>query len=454
MSFQAGLSGLNSATKSLDVIGNNIANAQTVGMKASRAEFSSLVSSALGAGDTAGAGIGVAVSTVSQEFSQGNINVTGNNLDVAINGNGFFQLQLPDKSLAYSRNGQFKLDNVGKIVTNEGANVLGFQIDPATGAPTSVTPSPLVVPTGAPLPAKVTSTITAEFNLPAKAAAATNTIPPTAIETYGTSINAYDSQGVVVPVNLYFVKTGPDPQASPPIQEDTWEVFDESSKTAGTTALAANAQTSADNKAALGATPPGSTRAYQATGCMFKIVFDGSGKFSKYLDASGAPIIGHGGAIQLQSPNSAIGSFDVNLSIGKATQYGTSFSVTDLRQDGYTAGDLTGITIGDDGKVTTSYSNGQTQVNSQISMVDFRNVQGLKPIGAGNWAETDKSGQPIQGSPGTGKFGKLRSGALEESNVDLTAELVNMMTAQRSYQANVQTIKTQDQALQSLVNLR
>jgi flagellar hook protein FlgE len=187
---------------------------------------------------------------------------------------------------------------------------------------------------------------------------------------------------------------------------------------------------------------------------LFKIVFDATGKFSKYLDNTGQEIVGTSGVLKLTSPNSAVGVFNVDLNISKATQYGTSFSVTDLRQDGYTAGDLTGITIGDDGKVTTAYSNGQTQVNSQISMVDFRNVQGLKPVGSGNWMETDKSGQPIQGAPGSGKFGKLRSGALEESNVDLTAELVNMMTAQRSYQANVQTIKTQDQALQSLVNLR
>ncbi len=128
--------------------------------------------------------------------------------------------------------------------------------------------------------------------------------------------------------------------------------------------------------------------------------------------------------------------------------------MTDLTQDGYTAGDLTGINIDEAGFITTVYSNGQSQINSQISLADFRNVQGLTPVGAGNWVETGTSGQPIQGAPGDGKFGNLRSGALEESNVDLTAELVNMMTAQRSYQANVQTIKTQDQALQSLVNLR
>jgi flagellar hook protein FlgE len=148
------------------------------------------------------------------------------------------------------------------------------------------------------------------------------------------------------------------------------------------------------------------------------------------------------------------GDFTATLDIANATQYGTAYSITNLTQDGYTAGDLTGVNISEFGQVTTVYSNGQTQVTAQVALADFRNVQGLTPVGAGNWIETAKSGQPIQGAPGEGKFGKLRAGALEESNVDLTAELVNMMTAQRSYQANVQTIKTQDQALQSLVNLR
>jgi flagellar hook protein FlgE len=193
------------------------------------------------------------------------------------------------------------------------------------------------------------------------------------------------------------------------------------------------------------------------SGSLFQLQFDASGKFKGYFttDAAGVTTpLATSGKLTLTSSNPAIPTFDVTLDIKLATQYGTAFSISELTQDGYTAGDLTGINIGEDGKITTVYSNGQSQVNSQISLADFRNSQGLTPIASGAWVETAKSGQPIQGAPGDGKFGKLRSGALEESNVDLTAELVNMMTAQRSYQANVQTIKTQDQALQSLVNLR
>ncbi len=137
-----------------------------------------------------------------------------------------------------------------------------------------------------------------------------------------------------------------------------------------------------------------------------------------------------------------------------ATQFGTSFAVSNLTQDGYTSGELTKVSIGESGAVTTTYSNGQTQTAGQIALMNFRNVQGLQPVGGNNWIETAESGQPVQGVPGEGKFGALRSGALEDSNVDLTAELVNMMTAQRNYQANAQTIKTQDQVMSTLVNLR
>ena len=159
-------------------------------------------------------------------------------------------------------------------------------------------------------------------------------------------------------------------------------------------------------------------------------------------------------ALNVTSPNPAIGTFPVTVDLSSVTQYGASFGVSNLTQDGYAPGELTGLKIGEDGVITARYSNGVTQAAGQLALADFRNVQGLAPTGGGNWVETFASGQPVQGSPGQGKLGVLRSGALEESNVDLTAELVNMMTAQRAYQANAQTIKTQDQVMSTLVNLR
>lgn len=410
MSFQTGLSGLNASAKNLDVIGNNIANANTVGAKASRAEFAAVVASAIGpsgGGGAAGEGIGVQVATVSQQFSQGTINITGNNLDCAVNGGGFFELTLKDGSSAYTRDGQFKLDATGNLVTNAGANVMGYTI--VNGVPSS-TPTKMVVPSGAPIAAKATTTIAATFNLDARAPvynAGTNTPPGT---TYGTTLNAFDSQGVAVPVKLFFVKTA----------TDTWDVYDGD-----------------PNPAAL---PPGNN--------LGSLNFDTVGNIT--TNPATLPI-------NLTSTNTNIGVggvFGATLDVKGATQYGTSFAISDLTQDGYTAGTLTGVSINEQGIITTRYSNGQSQSNGQLALADFRNVQGLKPVGQNNWVETSTSGQPIHGHPAQGNFGTINSGSLEASNVDLTAELVAMMTAQRDYQSNAQTIKTQDTVLQTLVNLR
>ncbi len=465
MTFQTGLSGLNASSKSLDVIGNNIANAGVVGMKSSRAEFADIVASSLGAADGKNnAGIGVAVATISQNFSQGNINITGNGLDVAINGGGFFAVETADKTPAFTRDGQFKLDKNGFLITNAGANVLGYPTD-LNGIATSIIPEKLVLPTGAPIPAKATTAIGAEFNLDTRVKVATSTVPPTPISSYGTSLTGYDSQGAEVPMNLYFVKVGPDANAQPPIAADTWNVFDSTTVAAGKAALTANATAYAtdtanttwntanpgpDQRATFAAAGTGVYAAdpqltVSPSGELFQMTFDNNGKLLSPLTPP---------SMMLTSPNPSIGNFTVTLDVSKATQYGTAFSVSNLTQDGYTSGELTGVAISATGVIKTTYSNGQTQANGKIALADFRNVQGLAPIGGGNYVATFTSGPAVVGSAGVGKYGEMRAGAVEESNIDLTAELVNMMTAQRAYQANAQTIKTQDQVLSTLTNLR
>lgn len=411
MGFQTGLAGLNASSKRLDVIGNNIANASTVGAKASRAEFAALVSSAGAAGSSEG--IGVAVATVSQQFTQGSINITGNSLDVAINGGGFFQITTTDGLSAYTRDGQFKLDSQGNLVTNQNANVMGFTLD-ATGAPISVKPGKLSVPTGSRLPSSATTTINLEMNLDSRAKVAA-TPPVTPRTTYGTSLTTFDSQGNEFPVNLYFVKVAD-------TATNNWEVYD--SLTA--------------------ATP---IQDVSGTPTSLILKFDSSGTLISPT-AAALP------KITIPTTGGITPDIVATLDISKVTQFASSSAVIGITQNGYTAGDLTGVSIDQKGILTTTYSNGQTQRLAQISLADFRNPQGLAPISGGAWVETFTSGQAIQGKPLEGKFGELRPGALEESNVDLTAELVAMMTAQRSYQANVQTIKTQDQAVQALVNLR
>lgn len=404
MSFQTGLSGLNASSRSLDVIGNNIANANTTGMKSSRTEFGDLVASSLGAaGGSSGAGIGVAVEAIAQQFTQGNINTTGNSLDVAINGGGFFQLTQTDGSLAYTRDGSFKLDKDGYIITNSGANVMGYPTDTA-GNTTSTAIEALQLPTSAPIAAKETTAITAEFNLDARAVVATSVTPNTPRTTYGTALTVYDSQGAEVPVNLYFTRAAT-------TTTDNWDVYDVAS----------------------GGTP------------LFQMQFDANGAL---VSPTTSP------TLTIATPSAVTPDITATLDISNVTQFGSAFAVSNLTQDGYAPGELTGITIGDSGVITTRYSNGQTQFKGQLALADFRNVQGLQPLGSNAWAATYASGDPVQGAPGAGRFGSLRSGALEESNVDLTSELVNMMTAQRTYQANAQTIKTQDQIMSTLVNLR
>jgi flagellar hook protein FlgE len=416
MSFQTGLSGLNASSRNLDVIGNNIANANTVGMKSSRVEFANLIATS-NVGGSGSAGIGVEVATTSQQFSQGNINITGNDLDVAINGGGFFQLRMPDGSAAYTRDGEFKLDKLGNVITNTGANVMGYPTD-TKGVPISTTVQALQLPTSAPIGASATTAITAEFNLDARANLAAGVpasvgpppvaaIPPTPLTTYGTSLTVYDSQGVGIPVTVYMRKTA----------SDTWEMFtDPTSAATATTSLVAT------------------------------LNFGTNGVLTSTTPA--APVL------SITSPNATIGTFTATLDVTKATQYGAAFGVSNLTQDGYAPGELVGLKIGANGVITARYSNGQTQAAGQVALANFRNVQGLSPTGGGNWIQTYASGDPVQGTPGQGKFGSLSAGALEESNVDLTSELVNMMTAQRAYQANAQTIKTQDQVLSTLVNLR
>ena len=417
MGFQQGISGLNAASKNLDVIGHNIANSGTTGFKSSRAEFADLVATSMGVGSSNSAGVGVEVEAIAQQFTQGNLTLTGNGMDVAINGGGFFKLQMPDGSQAYTRAGNFKLDKSGDVVTNGGAHVMGYKMDPATGLASSST-VPLSFPAGAPIAAKQTGKVMATLNLDARANLAAGVpaaagppavanIAATPRSTYGTSLNVYDTQGVATPVNLYFEKSG----------ANEWKVFD--------------------------------TLDPAVTTEVGTVKFDANGAY----DPSSAAITL---AVKPTSnPNaSPAANISVALDLSGLTQFGSKFAVSDLKQDGYAAGQLNNINISDDGTVVASYSNGVTRAEAQLALSSFRNPQGLVAVGGNNWVVSNDSGAPVDGKPGSGNLGSLRSGALEESNVDLTAELVNMMTAQRAYQANAQTIKTQDQVMSTMVNLR
>ena len=420
MSFQQGLSGLNAASKNLEVIGNNIANSNTFGSKASRGEFSDVYANALNGSGSSAVGIGTTLSAVSQQFTQGNITSTENPMDLAINGGGFFQVGSANSPVMYSRNGQFKVDRSGYIVNNDALRLMGYPADGA-GVIQPGNAVALQLPTAGINP-QASSEIEIEMNLDARAAvtapAAGAAIDFSDPRTYNnaTSLTVYDAKGQDVALTYYFQKAA----------TDTWNVFVTANGAPVNGTAAAPLATTTINFPSNGGTP---------TAPVGAVSFD----IPASVNAVGAQTLAITG---------------VQLTLSGATQYGAGFGVTNLSQNGYAPGQLTGISIEGNGVVMARYSNGQNKPAGQIELATFRNPQGLQPQGGNAWARSFASGDPILGVAGEGNLGVLQSGALEESNVDLTAELVSMITAQRVYQANAQTIKTQDEVLQTLVNLR
>ena len=421
MSFQQGLSGLNSTSKSLEVIGNNIANASTFGAKSSRAEFADMYATSMSGGSASAIGIGVTLAAVSQQFTQGNIVATGNPMDLALNGAGFFQVTDGRSPVTYTRNGQFKVDRDGYVVNNGGDRLLGYPAD-GTGTIQPGRAETIKLPTAGITPT-ASSRITMEMNLDARAAVTLPSAGPmidfAGAKTYNnaTSLTAYDAKGQDVALTYYFQKAA----------TDTWNVY----VTANGVPISTDAS---------GNPTPTTTISFPSNG-----------------GTPTAPV----GTVPINIPAStnAVGAVTVPISnvamdLSGATQYGSQFAVTDLSQDGYAAGQLVGIQFEANGIINARYSNGQSKPAGQVELATFRNPQGLSPRGGNGWTSSYASGDPVVGVPGDGSLGALQASALEESNVDLTAELVSMITAQRVYQANAQTIKTQDQVLQTLVNLK
>ncbi|MCY4756188.1 flagellar hook protein FlgE [Pelomonas aquatica] len=438
MSFQQGLSGLNAASKNLDVIGNNIANSGTYGFKDARAEFADVYAAALNGAGGNQVGIGTTLQSVAQQFTQGNITTTENPMDLSINGGGFFQVSDGVNPARYSRNGQFKVSKDGFVVNNNGLKLLGY---PANGAGVIQpgTAQPLLLPTGG-IPPAVTTAVKMEFNLDSRVkATAPGGGTGTGINlkdatTYNnaTSMTVYDAKGQDVAVTFYFQRA-----ASAANGNDVWNVY----ATANGTPLATDSSGAAIPLDANGnPTTPYTKITFPATG--------GSPVSPTAPIAMSVPA----GTSARGYPTLAIPGIQLNMT--GATENGSSFAVTSLTQDGYAPGQLTGIQVANNGIIQARYSNGQSKPAGQIELASFRNPQGLQATGGNVWVRTVASGDAVVGVPGDGNMGSLQSGALEESNVDLTAELVNMVTAQRAYQANAQTIKTQDQVLQTIVNLR
>ncbi|WP_233258928.1 flagellar hook protein FlgE [Rubrivivax albus] len=571
MGFQQGLSGLNATSKNLEIIGNNVANANTYGSKVARAEFNDVYAAALSGAGTQPIGIGTNLAAVAQQFTQGNITTTSNPMDLAINGGGFFQVSDGNSPVSYTRNGQFKVDRDGYIVNNAAQRLLGYGAD-GEGNIQAGLASAIRLPTGGIEP-NPTENVRLEMNLNASEG---STNPVTvAVELAQQTADNGEAQGSDAVLAMddalaaMTAVTSVTPETTAALAAVT------AARTSATTAAAAMATAAAGYEAATQATAETSAAAAQSSAQTaltsaetamtslraalavdpsngelitaqtllqdaiteldslvadtrrhvaavdavpsaqagmaidFSVrdtynsltsltVFDAKGQevaltyyFQKAgndtwnvfgtangttvsgsdvapqpiatltFSANGASLLAPTDPITFNVPASvnAAGAqtmaiTGITLDLSNASQFGSSFGVTDMSQDGFSAGQLTSITVEANGIISARYSNGMSRSAGQIEIATFRNPQGLQPIGDNGWARTFASGDPVVGVPGDGNLGVLQAGALEESNVDITGELVNMITAQRIYQANAQSIKTIDQVMQTIVNLR
>ncbi|MFT4920383.1 MAG: flagellar hook protein FlgE [Zhongshania aliphaticivorans] len=405
MSFSTALSGLNAAQSQLDVTANNIANVNTTGFKGSRAAFADVYATSNNDVTKTTPGAGARLATITQQFSQGNVDFTDNNLDLAVSGEGFFTMK-GSGGVTYTRAGAFSVDREGFVVNN---NLERLQVFPPTGnggfSTGSLSDLQLEVNENAP---QETSRGQIGVNLPANAPVPTVApFDPTLPASYNhaTSMTVYDSLGTQHTATLYFVRDA---------AANTW-----------------NQQLYVDNNAVGGANT---------------LSFSNAGVLQTPAN----------GLVTYPAYDPGTGSEDLNLSFdfNASTQYGQEFGVNNLQQDGFTTGRLTGIEVASTGVVSARYTNGQSTQLGKIAMASFTNPNGLQQQGDTSWAETFSSGSPRVGEAGTSNFGLLQSGALESSNVDLTEQLVEMITAQRNFQANAQMISTADQVTQAIINIR
>lgn len=406
MTLQIALSGINAASTELETISHNIANNATTGFKRSRAEFADLYASSGGSSKTQ-TGQGVAVTNVRQEFTQGSLQTTSRNLDLAVEGLGMFRLEDENGKVEYTRSGNFGLDEEGFIVNSADQHLTGFGVNQDNEIQPVINKLQVNYNDLAP---QTTTEVEIAMNFDTKA----EVLPPfdlTNQETfnYSTSVAIYDSLGASQLANVYFRKDAP----------NSWTIF---------SVVDGNEinQTGGD-----------------------EITFDASGQLTS---VNGTATLQY--TSNIFTPVSSAEPMQVTFDISQASQYDNEFGISKIVQDGFAAGRLEEFNIDASGVLFGQYSNGKTKKMGQVALTNFSNVGGLKQVGNTSWVETAESGAPATGAPGSASLGTLNSGSLEGSNVDLTQELVAMIGAQRSFQANAQVISTSDTITQTVINMR
>ena len=423
MGFQQGLSGLSASSRNLDVISNNIANVSTAGFKSSRAQFVDVYATAIFGANDLQAGLGAQTVSVSQQFTQGGLSVTNSPLDVAISGNGFFRLD-GESGVTYTRNGQFSLDKDGYLVTGTGENVTGYTdltLDTAFNVTRYGTLGNIQIDLDS-INAQPTDELNLNLNLDSTAVAPASLTPavafsPSVAESYNfsTSVSVYDSLGTPHSIQYFFRKE---------TTTNTWSVYAYLDGTATANQLDLDATDAAVDPHTL--------------------TFSSTGALITGLSTTNAAV----------TPTTGADPLSITMNFTGSTQYAGGSGINSVSQNGYESGSVVGLSIGDDGVIAGRYSNGVTKPLQQLVLATFRSPQSLIPIGQNQWVATVDAGSETINKPGETVAGQLQSGALEDSNTDLTAELVNLIVAQRLYQANAQSVSAQSQILQTLVNIR
>jgi len=450
--FFAATSGINATSRALSEIGNNIANAQTVGYKSRSVSFGDLFGATIGGGGTSTAlveGRGVRVLGIDPSFTQGSLQTTSNALDLAIDGDGFFQVNDPSGNVFFSRAGQFNIDSGGNIVNPAGLRLQGYQVNSATGTilgtlgdlVLTTTQQSGSATTSVNMSGNLQSNATAAIPAPSTAQLLADPSNP-AYSQFSTGIRVFDSQGTGHDLTVYFTKTA----------ANTWN-YSVIGQDSEVTVTAGNSDATSGNalvaQGTLGFTDAG---LLDTEGVI--TYFNAGGTGIDFTSPAGSP------NPTAPTPNQII-AFDFGTSIttdgGAGTdgmlQQGSSSVLLTLSQDGFANGTLTGTSIGEDGVITGRFSNGTTQNLGQVALTRFINPDGLQPIGRNLFIQSGDSGTPLVGTPGSGSFGKVSASTLETSNVDLGDELVNMITMQRGFQANSRIITTTNDLLGELVNL-
>jgi flagellar hook protein FlgE len=424
--MNSGVSGLQAESDALGIVGDNIANVNTVGFKSQRAVFEDVLGHSILAGTASGLpGSGVKIGDVQQMFTQGTLSNTGVSTDVALNGDGFFVVKGAVDGVSsnfYTRAGQFSIDKDGNLSNSQGLKVQGYQANGDGTFAASI--STVAAPTAA-LPAKATKGVSVTANIDADAKVPTlafDPLDPANTSNFSTTISVYDSLGNAHTLDVYFAKTA----------DNTWDYH----------ALVPGADL---NPPVAGQSEIGTGSLTFTTDGALDTVTTGTAISASFTGATANQAI----TLNFGTPVSAGGT-----GLDGTTQFAGQSNVSSQSQDGYASGDFSGVSVDGQGVVTGLYTNGQKVAMSQLAIAKFRSNDGLGRAGQNLWIDTRDSGTAAMGTAGSGGRGATTGGALEGSNVDLASEFVSMIQHQRSFSANSKTITTADEMLQELINIK